>query len=807
MRATLGSQWRETRHRLRRLMQGPVWRRRLIIAALVVGAQAAVLGVTYRAVLFHDRTLLTGSIVSGTEGAAPPYGYPGPTPSGSNEVDAGASGWVLVPQIRKAHAELSNGQLPLWSANVMLGAPLAAAVQNGLFNPLTWPLVADPTTGVWDVWLLSRLLMAGVLCSALAWYLGLRPVAATIAGLVYMMSGVFQLRTTTIQTSVMAVLPLLILAAEYCLRQPSRRSSGLLAVAVAATILFGMPEESFVCLAMGALYFLVRFAAEWTHNRRALNIRVAYGALGGGLVGVLCSLPLILPLLEYLGVGWTIHQPGAHDALEVQDAGQLLRLVGPHWTGSGPYYQVGFAPLDNWFGVGAIFLALLGLFTRAFPRGVRTLMVLTAILVEAKIVGFPDWFNQFIGNLPVITQIVLAAYAGVLVSLAVALLGAGFQRIKLGAVRERHAIMIALLLGAIVAAASPAFLAAKSVVWSDVALTWVVLILVAEGARLATRTASRTRLIGVVMVAGGVTAELILLATPGVPLPIRYDALSATPTTTYLQRVMPTGSGRSYSATQILYPTTSQAFNIDDIRNLDAIYIERTYRYLKLFIDPGLFDRFDGLAPDAANFIHNPFMNALNVEYILVAPPLANAATLPTDQFTLETVAADGVGIYRNREATPRAQVVFDVATAASEQNAAAIMGRTGFDPTRSAVVEANRSLPASSHPPVPAHVDSYTDSRVVVTTTTSEPGTLVLADAYYPGWQAEIDGRPASIYPVDVALRGVQVPAGTHTVTMMYRPQSVEAGALGVPAGLVVFCVGGWGVPAAIRAGRRSGV
>ena len=805
MRVPPGARWHAARDRLRRLMQGPVWRRRLIIAALIVGAQAAVLGVTYRAVILHDRTLLTGSVVSGTEGTAPPYGYPGPAPRGFNEVDAGASAWVLVPQIRKAHAEISTGQLPLWNANVMLGAPLAAAVQNGLFNPFTWPLVASPTTGVWDVWLLSRLLMAGVLCSALAWYLGLRPCPATIAGLVYMMSGVFQLRTTTIQTGVMAVLPLLILAVEYCLRMPSRRSSALLAGAVAATILFGMPEESFLCLAMGALYFVVRFAAEWRSNRRSPDLRAVYAGLGGGLVGVLFSLPLILPLLEYLGLGWTIHGPGARNSLELQDAGQLLRLVGPHWTGGGPYYQVGFAPLDNWFGVGAMFLALLGVFTRAFPRGVRTLMVLAALLIEAKLVGFPDWFNQLVGNTPIINQITLAAYAGVFVSLAVALLaGAGFQRIELGAVKARHAITIGLVLGGIVAAAAPAFLAGRSVVWGNVALTAVVLIVVVDGARLATRTARRPRILGVLMTAGAVTAELILMATPAIPLPIRYDPLSPTPTTAYLQRVMPSGSGRSYSETQILYPSTSQAFNLDDVRNLDAIYIERTYRYLKLFVDPSLTDRFDGLSPDAANFIHNPFMNALNVEYILVAPPLSVATTPPADQFTLETVAADGVSIYRNRNAAPRAQVVYDVATATSEQDAAAIMRRPGFDPTTTAVVETSRSLAASSRPPTPAHIDSYTDNRVVITATASEPGTLVLADAYYAGWQAEIDGRPASIYPVDVALRGVQVPAGTHTVTMQFRPQSVEAGALGVPAGLIVFVVGGWAVPAALRLRRR---
>jgi Bacterial membrane protein YfhO len=800
-----GTRRHAVRERLRSLTPGPTWRRRLIIIALVVGTQAAVLCVTYRAVVFHNRTLLTGSVVSGTEGGAPPYGYPGTVPGTFNEVDAGASAWQLVPQFRKAHDELAAGLLPLWSANVMLGAPLAADPQ-GLLNPLTWPILASPTPAVWDAWLLARLLLAGVLCSALAWYLGLRPGPATIAGLVYMMSGVFQLRTTTIQTTVMAVLPLLILAAERCLRNPSRRSSALLAAAVAVTILSGMPEESFICLAMGALYFVVRLAGESLHNRRMPNARVVYAGAGGGLVGLLFSLPLILPFLEFLGLGWTSHPPGAHNALAIEDARQLLRLVGPHWTGAGPYYQAGFAPFDNWFGIGAIFLAVLGAFTRAFPRGVRTLMLLTAVLVEAKAVGFPGWFNEIVGNLPVISQIALWAYSGVLVSLAVALLGgAGLQRIELGAVKARWAVAAGVLLAAIVAAAAPAFVAGKAAVSAGVTLTAVTLIVVVVGTCIVGRSRGRLGVVGMLLVAGAVTAELILLATPGVPLPVRYDSLSPTPTSQYLQRFMPSGSGRSYSSTQILYPSTNQAFGLDDVRNLDAIYLERTFRYLKLFVDPSLTDRFDGLGANSADFIHNPFMNALNVEYILVAPGQSNTTSLPLDQFTLETIAADGVSIYRNREAAPRAQVFFNVAAATSEQDAASKMSQPGFDPTTSAVVETNRSQPVNSSPPVSAHIDSYADNKVVITTATSQPGTLVVADAYYPGWQTEVDGKPASMFPVDIALRGVRITAGTHTVTMQYRPQSVEAGALGIPAGLLVFGAGGWVIPWALRVRRGS--
>ncbi len=48
----------------------------------------------------------------------------------------------------------------------------------------------------------------------------------------------------------------------------------------------------------------------------------------------------------------------------------------------------------------------------------------------------------------------------------------------------------------------------------------------------------------------------------------------------------------------------------------------------------------------------------------------------------------------------------------------------------------------------------------------------LVLADTYYPGWVARIDGRPAPIVRTNHAFRGVIVPAGTSSVFFSYEPR-----------------------------------
>jgi len=77
-----------------------------------------------------------------------------------------------------------------------------------------------------------------------------------------------------------------------------------------------------------------------------------------------------------------------------------------------------------------------------------------------------------------------------------------------------------------------------------------------------------------------------------------------------------------------------------------------------------------------------------------------------------------------------------------------------------------------------------------------------VVGTPWYPGWEARIDGRRATLDQVGGVLQGVSVPAGIHTVEIVYRPRSVWIGLALCVSGLIL--AGIWTLIAA-RAARRA--
>jgi hypothetical protein len=72
------------------------------------------------------------------------------------------------------------------------------------------------------------------------------------------------------------------------------------------------------------------------------------------------------------------------------------------------------------------------------------------------------------------------------------------------------------------------------------------------------------------------------------------------------------------------------------------------------------------------------------------------------------------------------------------------------------------------------ATIVHYADNAVDIDIAAPKAGIAVLHDLYYPGWEAYVDGVQKPVLRANILFRGVEVPAGRHTVSFVFRPLSM---------------------------------
>jgi hypothetical protein len=130
--------------------------------------------------------------------------------------------------------------------------------------------------------------------------------------------------------------------------------------------------------------------------------------------------------------------------------------------------------------------------------------------------------------------------------------------------------------------------------------------------------------------------------------------------------------------------------------------------------------------------------------------------------------------------ALPRAYVVCDPVLVSSDTEA---LARLAQNPSGAVVVtsEGLAPLPASCLPADPgsAAITAFEPERVEIAVSAGQgAGTyLVLSDAWYPGWEARVDGEPAEVLKANGMFRAVAVPPGEHEVVFAYVSQPFRIG------------------------------
>ncbi|MDQ3555801.1 MAG: YfhO family protein [Gemmatimonadota bacterium] len=206
--------------------------------------------------------------------------------------------------------------------------------------------------------------------------------------------------------------------------------------------------------------------------------------------------------------------------------------------------------------------------------------------------------------------------------------------------------------------------------------------------------------------------------------------------------------------------------------------------------EAGIVDTSEG---QAIAFRSSPgFLDGANVRFVISMAPLSHPA--------LREVHRGSALVYENTRSLPRAYLVPE-ALPSAPGGSLARMQSMEWDPRRVAFVEGNIPRLPSTQLTGGAEVLEHTPDRVRVRTRANRTALLVLADNFYRGWEATVDGRRAEIFRTNHTFRGVVVPAGEHEVRFEFRPAELRSGFVIYLAGFGVLALYGvW----LLAAGRR---
>ena len=676
------------------------------------------------------------------------------------------------------HAWRAGDWLPLWDSHIFLGAPFLANIQGATLYPQNLLLALVPVPAAID-WLAA--LHVGIAGAGMYLFcfraLRLRRTGSFVAALVFMFGalmfshiGHFNLLNT------LAWVPWAMLATDRAARSPTpARLAGLSAV-IALVILAGHTQAAYYAFLLAFIVALARLwdiavrLRMWRRSLRSLVLLSASVALGVALAAVQLTATVELASQSIRGGGLS-HTAASAFSLPFRGfAGDIL----PDYSGE---HRDEFATS---FGAAAIPLIALAVVVRGRRRRVWPWVLLGVVgfavafgpkarLYDALYVFLPG-FNLF--RVParalVFTTIAAAVLSGYGVRTAQQLAQA-WRRPRLRA-KVARAVGAAALVAALPAAVALVDFVAGSpqrgalqvfpplqlrnlalmagfelvatatlfagLVWHRAVLAVLPVVVFVDLVLLAGHTYPMNPLPEQVTEAPGATAGLVPHSLDErhlvlVPIDAGFRPASAVPT-----GLSPVDQAR-YE--WFLRQEEAQAPNVSLIEGTyDADGYDGGVLPLRSYVDfrAGL------LPPDSAN--QADFMTRLLTQRVQNVDWLTEAGVT-----TVVTVVGNNPNPPGSSRLVPVSRVGDLVAWRVSEPSATRAHLENGLA----------------------AHVASDTGERVVVQLPAGASGRLILADAYYPGWTASVDGHAIPIERYDGYLRAVSLPAGAKVVVFEYRP------------------------------------
>jgi hypothetical protein len=719
------------------------------------------------------------------------------------------------PHVEVFVRAVAEHALPLWNPYTGFGAPLLADPNFALAYPPTWlNLVVAPAT-YYKLLVVCHCAWAGLGVLLLARHRGLPPDASLVAASAYCLSGPFLSAASLFHHYTGAAwMPWVLLAFLRLWRAPSAGSALHLGVAGAMQILAGSGDLCLMTLLAGAFLAL---GLERPTTRPPLSV----STLRFGTLAVVLALGLAavqwVPTGELLASGgrsqqgdqslyWSLHPSSLPDvaALGVVSGLPLSAVArGRLYEGRDPLLR------SIYWGPLTLVLALVGLVLPGPGRG-GLAAGLAFFLIAA--LGRHTPIYPLLLHLPVLPLLRYPTkylWGATLFAALLAGLGVSSWARPWGLVERRRAALVGAFVGlaaltALAYAAALHFRAPMISRWleqdastaarldSPVTQAVVAALLLGTGGfavyfRLTERAVPWSALAAVLLASDLARAgrDVNPLAPRALFLarPVLLDALKAG------------GTPRLYSAAS--RPHLPAEWPVRGPQNWRPEWI-RTLGVIDRLIPPtpsrwGLFGSFDGdftgLAgrsyAELTTLVHavrdrvegTALLRLCGVDYVVTLDPGVFGGSLP-EAARADSVYASPVFLLSVPNAFPRVFVVDGIRTVA-EVDALNVLIAGGVDPSREVLVSGNwQASPTRAGFRGSARLLSRRADSLSIEADLAGPGVLVVLEAYHPGWQAAVDGRPAPILRANALFRGVPLVAGHHRVEMFFRPPSAMWGA-----------------------------
>jgi hypothetical protein len=675
-----------------------------------------------------------------------------------------------------------GGRGLLWNPFQNAGQPfIGSGVTGILYPPSAFFLLFEPDRA------LHALLFTNMAIGALGAYvlgreLGVGRIAALAGGLAFAFShaAIDLISFTPIVSGPYAWLPWALALCERILRAPSARAAIGLGVVLTLALLPGHPQGLVYTYQVIAL----RILWEMLVRRSWLGVR-ALAALGAALViPPLLGAVHLLPALEMMRLSV---RGGGLDLTEISSGTVLDWWV---LRRAFTFRRELFNPLP----VMPFVLASAALANRLRWRSVWFYVVVAVASVDLAL-GTKGHLFPLAQELPLarlfrgpdrylwITHFAVAVLAALGVD---ALLGprpAGGSTVRWATVPLAAAGLLAAYLFSLKGLYRPE--------WTGGG----VIVVAAVGALLVPRFAPVAGL----LVVGALVAELLVLRPPPLrSLLLDGRELYARGAVFTDLRARMTAQERAYLVPEharfALQHKTGSLFAVPTLFDYESLPSRRWSEYFTMLRTGahmrGLIDVYYPLAGWLPPTARRPLLDLAAARWVVAAEKadttarLAGAALVPI-------AARDGVRVYQNPTALPRARWVGQVQVVADDRLALERLAAARLDPRRAAVVQA---------PPPSGFLGADVRDAGRVTFALDDPehvvldvdaparGFVVLADQDLPGWHATVNGTPVPILRGDYVFRLVEVPAGRSTVEFRYRPRPLFTGALVSGVTLVVL-------------------